>query len=162
MIGFLNGMTIDAHATDTAYYDASIDSDMGLSVGFSLDQAVYRSFWVGLTIDLLQVRKGFGFGDYSAKALNPALRFSLHLRAAGSRWSFRPGVACGVALLEEIYSFKSSQYLTLRPFLQAVCHVSPKTGILFELNEFQTLQGGNDDYDIEAGPTFGLRIGLLK
>jgi len=162
MIGFLDGMEIDAHAKDSAYSDGSIDSDMGLSCGVSLDQGLYRSLWVGLTIDLFLVRKDIWVVQYSARALNPSLRLSLHLRQAGSRWSFRPGVACGVALVEEILSYKASQYVTLRPFLQTVYHITPQTGLLIEGCIFTTLQGGNNDYDIEAGPSFGARIGLLK
>lgn len=162
MLGYLGGMTIETHAKDTAYSDGSIDSDMGLSAGVSFDQHLYRSFWAGLTIDLFQVRKEIWVVGISARALNPSLRLSFHLQQAGSHLSFRPGVACGVALLEEVLDYKASQYVTLRPFLQTVCHLTSQTGLLIETSMFQTLQGGNNDYDIDAGPSFGLRIGLLK
>ena len=162
MIGFLDGMTINAYAKDSTNSDGSIDSDMGLSGGISFDQAVYRSFWAGLTIDVFQVRKEIAFLEVSARTLNPALRLSFHIRSAGSNWSVRPGIACGVALLEEVSGYKASQYVTLRPFLQTVCYLTPETGFLIEASVFQTLQGGNDDFDIDAGPSFGLRVGLLK
>jgi len=162
MFGFLDGMTIDAHAKDSGFYDTSLDSDMGWSAGVSFDQGVYRSIWLGLTIDLFQLRKEVFGMDATAKAMNPALRLSVHYQPTGSNWSFRPGVACGVALVEEILEFKNSQYVTLRPFLQIVCHLTPQTGLLVETSMLRTLRGGNDNYYIEAGPAFGLRIGLLK
>jgi hypothetical protein len=163
MFGFLDGMALDVYDKDSGHKVSSIDTDMGLSGGASFDQGIYRSLWVGVTIDLFQVRKSVGmFGDVSARVLNPSLRLSFHQRQVGSLWSFRPGVACGVALVEEIFGYKASQYVTLRPFLQTVCHLTNKTGLLFEISEFQTLQGGNDNYDIEAGPAWGFRVGLLK
>ncbi len=162
MFGFLDGMTIDARAKDTGFYDASIDSDMGWSAGASFDQGVFRSIWLGLTIDVFQLRKEILGGDITAKSINPALRLSVHYQPKGSQWSLRPGVACGAALLEEVFRYKASQYVTLRPFLQVVCRLTPRTGFLIETNMLKTLRGGNDNYDIKAGPSFGVRIGLLK
>jgi hypothetical protein len=163
MFGFLNGMKFDAHPKDPADSTRLVDTDTGLSGGISFDRVLYRSCWLGLTIDLFQVRKDATVSqDITAKAMNASLRLSFHYRPAESQWSFRPGVACGIALVGEFLDFKAGQYLTLRPFFQTVCHLSNRTAFLMEVSMFQTLQGGNDDYDIDAGPAWGFRVGLLK
>jgi hypothetical protein len=162
MVGFLGGMTVKFEDKECGVFSGSMETDAGISAGLFFEQKVFGPVFAGVTIDYYKVQNELTeFYGGSPRSLGLALRISGHMQSDNGLWVFRPGVASGVTLLGQIGYVKTSQHVTIKPFIEAVYRASPKVGLIAEIGIFSSVWGGNDCYDIEAGPTTLIRFGVL-
>lgn len=161
LVGRAAGTTFDMVTTDSTARESSGRTDPALTAGIFFEQRLYRGVWAGMNIDYHQFHQDL-WGDFDLKSsvLNLSFRLSYHHRSSDRKWSVRPGVASGVALVQKVYTVNASQYITLKPFVETVYQVTPKIGLILELGVFSSVWGGNDEYDITIRPTLFTRFGL--
>ena len=75
--------------------------------------------------------------------------------------SVRPAVLVGFGVLPDIWTFKSSQHVTLKMVVEVAFKSEKGTGLLIEIGSLRTLSGGDSRYDIKARSMMVLRGGVI-
>ncbi len=162
MIGSLGDMDIKLTSKDSGNSAGDLEIDGGLSVGIFFEQKSFLGLWLGASIDYYQIDSRLdALSDDDPKTLGLALRISGRVRSADGRWILRPGISSGAVMLGEVGYLKTSQHVSIKPFIEVVHQASPKVGLAGEISIFSTVWGANDDYTILAGPTLLIRFGLV-
>jgi hypothetical protein len=136
----------------------SVKTQSSYSGGAFLSQSVWGGLHGAIAFDLHYLRGEFGGGE---TALDVAGGVKYILADKSKTLSVRPAVLVGFGILPDIWSFKSSQYVTLKMVVEVAFHTEKGTGLLIEVGSLRTISGADSRYDIKAKSMMLLRVGLI-
>jgi hypothetical protein len=143
--------------------DAEFDTKTGFSLGFVFEKQRDDNFITGFTIDLDEI-KAEGTDERSLMA-NFSFIIKKDHSTSNKKVSLRPGVAVGIALLDEIgvSEFKridKTALLTLRFIGEIAFRAGPTSELIGELSIFWAPYGRDNVHNISGGPMLVFRAGI--
>lgn len=156
--GHLGGGTVEYQLKYGSAVKDTVETSSSYSGGAFISQSVWKDLHGTVTFDFHYLRREFGGGE---TALDMAGGLKYKLSDKSGAMSVRPEVLVGFAVLPEIWSFKSSQYVTLKMLVEVAFRTEKGNGLLIELGSLRTLSGGDSKYDIRANSMMLLRGGVI-
>jgi hypothetical protein len=156
--GHLGGGTVEYQLKSGESKLDTVKTGSSYSGGAFISQSIWGGLHGTVTFDLHYLRSEGGSGE---TALDVAGGLKYVLTNKTRFVSIRPAALVGFAILPDIWSFKSSQYMTLKLVIELAFLTQKGTGLLIEIGNLQTLSGGDAKYDIEAKSMMLVRGGLI-
>jgi hypothetical protein len=156
--GHLGSGTVEYHLKSVISHKDSIKTESSYSGGAFVSQSIWGRLHGAVTFDFHYLREEFGGGE---TALDVAGGLKYILADKSGMLSVRPAMLVGFGVLPDIWSFKSSQYVTLKMVLEVAFQTEKGTGLLIEIGSLRTLSGGDSKYDIKANSMMLLRGGVI-
>ena len=153
-IGMLHGGTVTLN--DRTDWETST----GLSFGVTFDFRTIRQFYLGLAIDMHQVKVSVGPYSDDAYMLNGSIVARQVIPLGKKGWQLRPGIGFGGAAMGKLGSLENSTYLTITPVVELLAPVGPTQKLLIEF-ALLTADGSDTDNDVTSGGHLLTRIGFL-
>ena len=157
-IGFIYSMNIRITPRDSARW--TVSTDPGLTGGVFLDIPMSRHGVIGVAVDLYDIqvenfreRRKFLDGSISVKRRFP---LSKH------RVEFRPGLGVGfgyIAAFADIHD--PTSYLMLKGSIEMLFNTRKRFAWMLDLVVVGAPVGGNNQADINFGPTVLVRLGVF-
>jgi hypothetical protein len=136
--GHLGSGTIEYQLKGPHFPVETIETASSYSGGVFLSQSVWSRLHGAVTFDLHYLRGDYGGGE---TALDVAGGVKYVLADASRRVSLRPAALVGFAILPDIWTFKSSQYVTLKLVLELAFHTEKGSGLLIEIQADDAVEG---------------------
>jgi hypothetical protein len=155
--GFIMGGTAEGVLASTGQRSFKVTSDDSYSVEAFFEHDLFRMIRATLALDMHDLK----FGDSAESVLDVSAGLKATFFTSDRRIAFRPGVLVGKAWLTEIGFVSESTYLTVKAFGEFVIYTERHVGFLIDICQLWAPSGGNDRYDITAGPMTLLRAGLV-
>lgn len=159
-VGVKAGLITDASVDFTGKNESTgsfdLETGQSWSVQASVELPLYSSFRSILALDYHRL------GDLgkSEMILQGSFGIRYHWETRSQRFAVRPGAAVGYGYLGETSVTGSGNLILLNLSTEFIIFSESGTGFVIETAGLWSLTGGNDDYDIEAGPMFLVRAGL--
>jgi hypothetical protein len=156
--GHLGSGTVEYELKSGTSHKDSVKTESSYSGGAFISQSIWGGLHGAITFDLHYFRGELGGGE---TALDVAGGLKYKLSDNSRMLSVRPAMLVGFGVLPDIWSFKSSQYVTLKMVVEVAFHTEKGTGLLIEIGSLRTLSGSDGKYDIKAKSMMLLRGGLI-
>lgn len=148
-IGYFGGGTMNINSRE-------YETDAGLCFSGNFDMQVARKFYMGIALDLDQVK----IWEESKYLVNLSLITKGEIPISKGALLLRPAIGVGMGMLQKIAWLDNTYYVTLQVFNEFVTVINGKTDLLGDIGLLWELSGGSDIDDITGGPFLMVRIGV--
>jgi hypothetical protein len=156
-VGHIGQGNVVYQRTEAGSVSDTAETDGNLSGGVFFEKSIVGGLRAVVTIDIHKIKL---YGP-SALALDGGVGLRYSWINPTGLIGLRPGVTVGYAVLPEVWQFRSSKYVTIKPQFEVVFYSEHGTGMLVEVGALYLISGGNNQYDISAGPMIMFRMGML-
>lgn len=152
-VGVLHGGTVELEQSEW-------ETSAGLTFGVTFDFRAIRRFYLGLAIDLHQVKYSQGSFTEDAHMLNGTLVARQEIPLNQKGLLLRPSLGVGGGAMGELGPLDNSTFLTITPGIDLLVPLGPKQNLFIEI-ALLTADGGDSDTDAKTGGLLLTRVGML-